>query len=1390
MATLDSTWDLRSTSCPRSLVVYLAPAIPVPSVSTAESQRTVGGTTNPFDHTEGINDAGSNSSVKTGGNPFDLASNPSGGGLSLRNHRNPDSSHTGGYCVVFGTECQSLHYRTYPSLSSLRQRRSGYSSSNHVAIPPLGMNENKQVSNGSEFVHSLHQPIDYNFESTEGRSSYTPSSSIVACIRASPTNQAGLSTANNSTYHNLFLLLRDDHSGTENPANTVSQGAYNASLVALNHVTSSISTIMSNLPRMSCATYHSKCGFVYAAGKSIMSLPAGTVRNVALSLSQTATTPSLPSIYFDAKDILKHNVRSSGTNGENTMALVCGGYVAVVPTNNNSFYAISGTNTHDGSWWNRKKKIRSEITHDGTKNINEANHRVEKILSFQQSSQVHPSIVVEIPTSAVARKSITKYDSRETKKSTNILGDESDTSLLFIASGRECAVVEITCNPRQYPNFISSIHTSRNNQTSNHNNNIIGPITCELPRHGITLLSSPILAAVGLSQSSDVSNGQDIVPTGPLVVVLTSDGLVHTRSPSCIGVPLSTIEVGTRPNDYFCLRSLPDRQIVAGSYSGEGRLISFHPDTLQDLADRLMKLSIDAFGTNFPRVELAEALMHSVSFSATSYVGPEPTGRAKELLKQYLEIILGLDVTENFDDGDVSSWFLETSYCEEKSRESRSTVSDQTIFHSPIASTYLCATALLCLLCTQLSPPNASLSCRVTKTCAMKIGTVADIKHGGISNSTVKVCEIIADKLLNESTKTASTSQSSHLRNNKGGLTMEFVEAAVWLLRCASQHEKSFQLLEKHMNNPSVRNNNRSVGLEDLVSVGNGIIEVDNVNGKLETSGRGGWSQIKYDSFTAAHLSELWSGDDACRNLVLRLTATTELLQRNPRLGISIFTASHPKNNIEWEQMNVKDDPLKDMHSMKVVKLLKKCSPRLDCADLLKHEAILSSPVRDQAKVDVIGNIPVEMSGRALVVHYLESAIGISTGRSIRQVHQYDSSDNTVEEFVKDLYDELAYTLLEGVISERSDNDECDTDSHIGSLYRSKLRGLLGWPSSHLRSERLMASLPASFKREIALCLGKLGRHKDAIRILYSDLKSLDMALKYCDTQFEYQKSLSLQEKNDFADDSNSRNNECAYLPLVSVALESDNDSERGIAAVLSVLSQRKELIDRAAVLRLLPENISVSQLAKGFLIPALIDNESQIRRLSIMTSLLRAKYLRLKDSLTYAQIKSQSVICGVPQLRELNLGYLIYSSKSFKARLSNASKLSSLPNVVITKHFFARYVIIQATITNVYDQTLAEASLIVAESSDEALLPSYNVPIKILPPNTTGSSWYVLAASPQRLDLSAVLACEVRYTILAVDSATGAPLGFSSGFSSGVSGDSFVEEIQDITIRHAEFEG
>lgn len=68
----------------------------------------------------------------------------------------------------------------------------------------------------------------------------------------------------------------------------------------------------------------------------------------------------------------------------------------------------------------------------------------------------------------------------------------------------------------------------------------------------------------------------------PYVAVLTSDGLISVRSPSCMAIPLRTVEVGTRPNDYFVIRTLREENwMVAISYSGEGKVLQFQPDTRQ-----------------------------------------------------------------------------------------------------------------------------------------------------------------------------------------------------------------------------------------------------------------------------------------------------------------------------------------------------------------------------------------------------------------------------------------------------------------------------------------------------------------------------------------------------------------------------------------------------------------------------------------------------------------------------------------------------------------------------------------------------------------------------------------------------------------------------------------
>ena len=156
---------------------------------------------------------------------------------------------------------------------------------------------------------------------------------------------------------------------------------------------------------------------------------------------------------------------------------------------------------------------------------------------------------------------------------------------------------------------------------------------------------------------------------------------------------------------------------------------------------------------------------------------------------------------------------------------------------------------------------------------------------------------------------------------------MEFVESAVWLLRSCGCHEKAIDVLQERMNSPSFRNS--AVGTDS-------------------SSGGGGWSQIKFDSYIATHLGELWlSRDDRCCQLVLVSSATRDLIARNPTLGLSVFTTLHPQNETEWKNMKPSDDPLAHPLPPKVVELLKSISPR-QSAELgigeVERRCIFSSP--------------------------------------------------------------------------------------------------------------------------------------------------------------------------------------------------------------------------------------------------------------------------------------------------------------------------------------------------------------------------------------------------------------------------------------------------------------
>jgi len=270
------------------------------------------------------------------------------------------------------------------------------------------------------------------------------------------------------------------------------------------------------------------------------------------------------------------------------------------------------------------------------------------------------------------------------------------------------------------------------------------------------------------------------------------------------------------------------------------------------------------------------------------------------------------------------------------------------------------------------------------------------------------------------------------------------------------------------------------------------------------------------------------------------------------------------------------------------------------------------------------------------------------------------------------------------------------------------------------------------------------------------------------------------------------------------VALDSD-DTERGTAAAIQVLALRRSAIDRAAALRLLPSNVPVSAVARPFLIPALVDSESQVRRLTVVSALLRARYMRLKGQLTSAQLKAQANLHVVPQLRSLHLGDPLHSTNPFKARTnsqtsSSSSNNNNMPDVMIVKHFFPRHLVIQAKVTNAvgllsgkFSRTYTDIAFVVAESSEDAIQPMMQVPIPVLPPKMTGSAWCVLSAAPSRMEgPTALLTCELRYTIQSTEAASSS---LSSRTATAVMpasvagmGRTYVEELQDLEVHASHF--
>jgi len=460
------------------------------------------------------------------------------------------------YVVAYGTERGSIHYRVYPSIQAdgSVSGDSGLSNQGPSGRRPTGAQSAPTVS---PLVSMPGAPAGTGTSLVVDMSTAFQGS-IVSMVRLSPRPEHITSGGPNAPPP-VFVVLVDDHKGAGPQSSAVASGSYASSILALKQGVFQKLGTGTQMPRMSCCAYHPATGFVYAAGTSVLSLPAPLSATISSAFTQQAggtyaASHYHPTLKYTSPNVLPNPVRSN----PGALTLICNGTLAIAAVNH-SFYAVPAA----------------------TSNV------CVKVVSLTQSSQVHPAIVLPILST-------------------------DNSALLFVGSGRECTTCMVTHSLSKAPSKVgkrtvnAGIHVSagtgansllfEGHEPSSSSTFGSAPSSSSSANvtNDLTSLTSPILSAVPVQCGSQT-----------FVAVLTSDGLVQLRHPACIAVPFRTVEVGSRPNNFYYLgvlessasegkgRSAEGRLLSVG-YSGDARVILIKGDTPQDQADRLMKLAIDA----------------------------------------------------------------------------------------------------------------------------------------------------------------------------------------------------------------------------------------------------------------------------------------------------------------------------------------------------------------------------------------------------------------------------------------------------------------------------------------------------------------------------------------------------------------------------------------------------------------------------------------------------------------------------------------------------------------------------------------------------------------------------------------------------------------------------
>ena len=358
----------------------------------------------------------------------------------------------------------------------------------HYRSYVIGKDEKGVLTYAKRFDESVVSSGGAIMDIVMGSSVSVGNSNVVFCILVDDLKYNSATSMNSGSLHDRSFGSKYHHSPYSIDFMVFKNGQFFGTERRRNGQSSQLVTQSGGeLPRVSSIAYHPSAGFVYTSECKLRSL---CLQNHLQNLTMVGSTSSAsdlssflpaPVVYYDA-DLTALATNCSDNNSSNdagSLSLVCQGRVAVL-SSGNSFYAVPsapGKNAETG-----------ENSHIVVQNTVEST----QIVTFSQSEQMHAPVVAEINAIADPNTNLT-------------ISRRAMTTMIFLALGRNCTACELLYDARHASVMLATSNT-------------------------IASLSSPIMDA----STSSTSNR-------PLVAVLTSDGLIHIRSPSCLAVPLSII---------------------------------------------------------------------------------------------------------------------------------------------------------------------------------------------------------------------------------------------------------------------------------------------------------------------------------------------------------------------------------------------------------------------------------------------------------------------------------------------------------------------------------------------------------------------------------------------------------------------------------------------------------------------------------------------------------------------------------------------------------------------------------------------------------------------------------------------------------------------------------